>query len=78
MLFISSNDMADTKYCNRCGCALDIFDVQEDLTIHKEKLGYGTKHDGDKLHLQFCCDCMDWLIDQCAIYPITEIDSENT
>ena len=68
--------MTETKYCNKCGRALDIWDVQEDLTIHKEKLGYGTKYDGDTLRLQFCCDCMEWLIDQCAIDPITECDSD--
>lgn len=70
--------MAETKYCNRCGRALDIWDVQEGFIVHKEKLGYGTKYDGDSLHLQLCCDCMEWLIEACAIYPIMEIDSVNT
>ena len=67
--------MNNTKYCNRCGCALDIFDVQEGLIIHKEKLGYGTKHDGDSVHLQICCRCFDDIVMKCAINPIVVRDT---
>lgn len=72
MLVINANDKIETKYCNLCGRALDFWDLQADLTIHKEILGYGTQYDGDSVHLQLCCDCFEKLIDACAIYPITE------
>lgn len=59
--------------CNKCGKALDIFDKQEDFTIEKE-LGYGTIHDGSSLRLHLCCECMDKLISECKISPITSIE----
>lgn len=74
VLVINTNSMAETKYCNHCGRALDIWDLQEDFTIHKDNLGYGTQHDGDSVHLQLCCDCFDKLVGECAIDPITEHD----
>lgn len=76
MLVISTNNMAETKYCNRCGRPLDFWDLQEELIIHSDYLGYGTKHDGDSVHLQLCCNCFDELVDSCAINPITERDAD--
>lgn len=76
VLVINTNNATETKYCNCCGCALDFWDLQEELIIHKDNLGYGTKHDGDSVHLQLCCDCFDRLVEACAIYPITERDSD--
>ena len=67
--------MAEPRHCNHCGRPLDFWDVQEDLSIHKEKLGYGTKHDGDSVHLQLCCDCFDKLVDECVVNPVTECES---
>lgn len=75
VLAINANSMTETKYCNHCGRVLDFWDLQEDLTIHKDNLGYGTQHDGDSVHLQLCCDCFDKLVGECAIDPITERDS---
>ena len=56
--------------CNLCGKILDALDLDEDLTIHKERLGYGSIFDGDKAHLQLCCHCFDRLAKRCVISPI--------
>ncbi len=58
--------------CNMCGRKFDIWDEQENFSIHT-RLGYGTKYDGDCLEFDICCDCMETLIDKCAISPIKEI-----
>ena len=58
-------------YCNLCGKEMDFWDVQEEFSIHNFNIGYGSKHDGDALELDLCCDCMDDLIDRCKISPIT-------
>lgn len=58
--------------CNLCGATLDFWDIQEDFSIHKKRLGYGTVHDGEQLSLQLCCNCMDRLISRCVVRPLTE------
>ena len=63
--------MPEKVFCNKCGKEMDIFDKQEDFTICKDRLGYGTKFDGEKLKIRLCCDCMEELIDSCKILPIT-------
>ena len=55
--------------CSVCGKQLDLWDIQEDFTIHK-RLGYGTKYDGDDICLKLCCECMEKLIDSCAVSPL--------
>ena len=62
--------------CNRCGSALDVFDMQQDFTLHK-KIQYGSVYDGATVHLQLCCHCFDMLVDACAVDPAThgEIDT---
>ena len=67
----NSKDLNRTNICSKCGKAFDFFDAQEDFSIRR-KLGYGTKYDGDRLDVQLCCDCMEKLIDECAVSPITE------
>ena len=62
----------ERKHCNVCGLELDIWDLQEELSIDKEKLGYGTAYDGDSVHLRFCCRCFDKLVESCKITPIIE------
>lgn len=69
---IISTPESTQQYCNRCGRPLDFWDLQEDFSIHKYELGYGTKHDGDSVDLQLCCDCFDKLVEECAISPIKE------
>lgn len=63
--------MQQEERCNKCGKKLDVFDLQEDFLIHK-KIGYGSVHDGDRVHLKLCCSCFDELVSQCAIDPIIE------
>lgn len=58
--------------CNKCGEKLDFWDKQEGFFINR-KLGYGTKYDGDKLNLHLCCNCMEKLIDECKVTPISNL-----
>lgn len=67
--------MKDTCVCNRCGRELDLFDRQQDFTIHK-RIGYGSIHDGDMVTLRLCSRCFDDLVGACAIWPIRECAEE--
>lgn len=58
--------------CNMCGKDFDLFDMQEHFSINRI-LGFGTKHDGCKLEMDICCECMDKLIESCKISPVREI-----
>lgn len=60
--------------CNKCGRVFNIWDTQENFSI-KRSLGYGTIYDGDKLDINLCCECMEKLIEECAISPIIEEDT---
>ena len=42
---------------------MDVWDVQEDYTIHT-RIGYGSKYDEEEIELHICCDCMDKIIDK--------------
>lgn len=64
--------MTGNPICNLCGKELDFFDMQNDLSIHK-KIGYGSVHDGDDVHLRLCSDCFDELVDECNVSPIEEM-----
>lgn len=57
------------RYCNICGSKMDFWDVQEDFTIHTTA-GYGSKYDEEEIEIHICCDCMDKIIEKCAISPI--------
>lgn len=50
---------------------MDDFDIQEGFSFH-QRLGYGSRHDEDQLDLDLCCACVDQLIDECAISPLTD------
>lgn len=63
--------------CNICGRELDIIDEHEDYSIIKHPLGYGTKYDGDDLDLHICCDCLEKLIQNCNITPLTALGEED-
>ena len=62
--------------CNICGKEFSDYDEQEQIGLHSQ-IGYGSKHDGDTIDLDICCDCFDILIDklakQCKINPIRHI-----
>lgn len=62
--------MSKNVVCNKCGKRLDIWDTQEDFSIYRNQIGYGSKYDGDSIELDLCCDCMDELIDGCKVSPI--------
>ena len=70
----------NTTICNMCGKTFDKWDEQESFGIH-ENVGYGSKHDGDIINLDMCCDCFDKLIDnyilpQCYQSPIEDTDRQ--
>lgn len=70
--------MAKQIICNVCGKAIDqIFENQLVISIHNY-IGYGSKHDGDKIDLDICADCFDKLVDgfreKCAINPLQEME----
>lgn len=64
--------MAKEFYCNKCGKKLDMWDVQEDFSMERH-LGYGSRYDGDHLDLDLCCECMDKIIEECAIPPVESL-----
>ena len=67
--------MAEKKLqtvCNKCGKEFDVFDSQEDFSIVKPTLGYGTRYDGDGLELHLCCECMNDIIEMCKASPVIE------
>lgn len=59
------------RKCNLCGTTYDTWDDLENFSITK-KLGFGTKYDGSNLDLHLCCECLQNLVDICAISPIHE------
>lgn len=63
--------MQNAQCCNKCGNKMDIWDTQAGLSIIRP-IGYGSNYDGCHLNLHLCYDCMDNLIEQCAISPIIE------
>lgn len=63
--------MAKEIFCNLCGKKFDFFDEQEDFSIART-IGYGSRYDMCSLRLDLCCECMDKLIEQCAISPVTD------
>lgn len=67
--------MDKEKYiiCNYCGEVMDYFDQNEDFSIKKTRLGFGTIYDGDKLELRLCCSCMEKIIQNCKVSPITDV-----
>lgn len=56
--------------CNKCGKEFDMWDEQEDFSIHRQA-GYGSKYDGQNIELDLCCECMDKLIEECKISPLS-------
>ena len=67
--------MQEKKVCNKCGKELDIFDLQQDFTIHRQ-IEYGSIYDGCGVHYQLCCDCFDEAVEECKVSPIREAEDE--
>lgn len=57
--------------CSLCGKHFNEFDEQQKAEIHT-KLQYGSAYDGGYLDLHICSTCLDMLIGQCAICPVTD------
>jgi len=63
-------------FCNICGKEFDEFDMQEGFGFDYH-IGYGSKFDGERIKIVFCCDCFDKIVDeyilpQCQIPPLRE------
>ena len=48
--------------CNVCGKKLSIYDEACGFIFDK-RIGYGSKHDGDRVRIQLCCKCFDEVLD---------------
>ena len=60
--------MATKVICNICGKEMDDVDLRNNIRIDK-CLGYGSKFDGEDIHLDICCDCLDKIIESCKVDP---------
>lgn len=60
----------EKPWCNMCGKIMDIIGIENGIHV-KKPIGFGSIHDGGKLDIHICCDCMDDLIDKCDIYPVS-------
>lgn len=61
-----------------CAKEFDMWDEQQNCKIDFNFF-YGSKHDGDRIRCNLCCDCFDNLVDnyilpQCEINPIEDND----
>lgn len=67
------DDAKEQKTCTMCGKQMDEFDLQEHFGFDYS-VGYGSKHDGEILHADLCCNCFDTLLDHmiplCKTSPI--------
>lgn len=63
--------MSSQKRCNMCGKPLDFWDKQEDFSLERH-FGYGTIYDTEYLNLHLCCQCMERIIGECVINPVSE------
>lgn len=61
--------------CNKCGKEFNVWDFQEYFTIGKSRCGYGTKFDGESVHINLCCKCFEELADSCVISPVEPEDT---
>ena len=52
--------------CNVCGKEFNMWDNQEGFGFDY-RVGYGSKHDGENLKCDLCCDCFDKLLDEYLI-----------
>ena len=49
--------------CTMCGKTLDDWDRQQGFGFDYH-IGYGSRHDLERVHARFCCDCFDALLDE--------------
>lgn len=70
MILPFKKDDCRVQVCNKCGGVID--DFSGSLIIKDVHMPYLSRHDYDLLNLTLCVDCLDRLVDGCAINPITE------
>ncbi len=68
------------NHCTVCGEPFTFWDVQESLGM-EYFMGFGSRHDGDHIKIDFCINCFDNLIDElakkCKISPfVTRCDGD--
>lgn len=61
--------MEKTKVCNVCGKELGILDQDSDYTMCV-RMGYGTSYDLEYAEIHMCCECLDHLVESCAVNPL--------
>ena len=66
--FVKVNRQA--RICNYCGKEID--DFSGSLSIKDVRMPYLSRFDMDALNLTLCPDCLDRIVDDCRISPITE------
>lgn len=64
------------KRCNICGKEFDMWDEQQNFNLNFD-VYYGSKHDGEKIDCNLCCNCFDELLDtyilpKCVHSPIVD------
>ncbi len=64
--------MKKTK-CSVCGKEFNIWDEQQEFEIDCH-VGYGSEFDGDHIHIDLCCQCLDdmmnnYFLPRCKTYP---------
>lgn len=63
--------MAKDIFCNCCGKKFTMWDIQENISIHKT-MGYGSDYDGEEIEIDFCVECFDKIVERCVISPIVK------
>ncbi len=62
----------NNAHCSLCGKELEIYDILNDYSVKRERIGYGSMYDGMALNLCICSDCLDKMILLCKINPLTK------
>lgn len=59
--------------CDLCGKTFDEYDKSNDFCI-MDVPGYGSRYDGEKIHINLCCKCFDSIVDK-AVFASKERDA---
>lgn len=59
------------KICNMCKKEFDYWDLNEAFAFDHHA-GYGSKFDGERIHIDFCCECFDKVME--VIVPMCQVD----
>lgn len=61
--------MKKKVYCNLCGDELNQISAMGGCYINADRIGYGSKHDGEPLNLNLCDNCRGTVSDLCRDTP---------